>query len=76
MLLAPFDHQEVLSALLQQVGDAVVQVACVLDLQLLAGNLRAADAHQQHVLPWRRRRREEETNDLRSTAGTVPRRSD
>lgn len=62
MLLAPFDHQEVLAALPQQVGDTVVQVARVFDLQLLAGNLRAADAHQEHVLPCRRGR--EENNDF------------
>lgn len=54
VLLAPFDHQDVVATLLQQVGDAVLQVACVFDLQLLAGHLRAADAHQENVLACRR----------------------
>lgn len=66
VLLAPLDHQEVLSALLQQVGDAVVQVARVFDLQLLAGHLGSADAHQEHVLPWRR---QEETHRVRRRNG-------
>lgn len=53
VLLAPLDHQDVVAPLLQQVGDAVLQVACVFDLQLLTGHLRAADAHQEHVLTCR-----------------------
>lgn len=69
MLLAPLDHQQVAASLLGQEGDAVLHVARVFDLQLLAGQLRAADAHQEHVLPWRRQEETEEHNSVLVIAG-------
>lgn len=52
VVVAPFDHQDVVASLLQQVGHSVLQVAQVFDLQLLTGDLGAADTHHEHVLPW------------------------
>lgn len=52
VLLAPLHHQDVVAPLLQHVADVVLQVAQVLDQDLLAGGLGAQHAHQQHVLPW------------------------
>lgn len=52
VVVAPFDHQDVVASLLQQVGHIVLQVAQVFDLQLLTGDLRATDTHQEHVLTW------------------------
>lgn len=53
MVVAPLHHQDVVAPLLQHVADVVLQVALVFDQNLLTGNVRAAHAHQEHVLPWR-----------------------
>lgn len=50
VIVAPLDHQDVGAPLLQQVADVVLQLAQMFDQNLLAGDLRAVHAHQQHVL--------------------------
>lgn len=57
MVVAPLDHQDVVAPLLQQVAYVVLQVAHVFDKDLLTGDLRTVDTHQEHVLTWE----EEET---------------
>lgn len=52
VVLAPLDHQDVVAVLLQLVGHAVFQVALVFDQNLIAGDFRAIDTHQEHVVPW------------------------
>ncbi len=52
MIIAPLDHQDVVSSLLQHVAYVVLQVAQVFDQNLLAGDLRTVHTHQEHVLTW------------------------
>ncbi len=53
VVFAPLDHQDVVSPLFEQVAYVVLQVAQVFDEDLLAGDVRTVDAHQEHVLTWR-----------------------
>lgn len=59
VLISPFHHQDVVASVLQQVGDVVQPVAQVLHHDLLTWSLGAMYTHQQHVVPWRGRRREQ-----------------
>lgn len=52
VVVAPLDHQNVVAPLLQHVAHVVLQVAQVFDQNLLTGDLRTVDAHQEHVLTW------------------------
>lgn len=52
VIVAPLDHQDVVAPLLQQVADVVLQVAQMFDQNLLTGNLRTVNTHQEHVLTW------------------------
>lgn len=52
VVVAPLDHQNVVAPLLQHITHVVLQVAQVFDQNLLTGDLRTVDAHQEHVLTW------------------------
>lgn len=52
VVVAPLDHQDVVAPLLQQVAYVVLQVAHVFDQDLLTGDQRTVDTHQEHVLTW------------------------
>lgn len=69
VVVTPFGHQNVVASLLQHVGHIVLQVAQVFDLQLLTGNLRAADTHQEHVLTWEEEDKEAEEEEHKALSG-------
>lgn len=50
VLLPPFDGQDVVPPLLEDVAHVVLHVAHVLDGHLLTGDVWSMDPHQQHVL--------------------------
>lgn len=52
VVVAPLDHQNVVAPLLQHITHIVLQVSQVFDQNLLTGDLRTVDAHQEQVLTW------------------------
>lgn len=51
VFISPFDSQDVVSSLLQDIADVVLHVSHVFDQDFLAGGLRTVNTHQEHVLP-------------------------
>lgn len=49
VVITPFNHQDIVSPLLQHITDIILQVSQMFDQNLLTGNLRAMNSHQQHV---------------------------